>query len=96
MYNGNHSPLQQTECDKTLLYIIVTIILKHHDIAIKHGWNIDEIYAVLIKVSETLRFIPFIFHNRTTTTITNCSYKLLLRLPALRNSPCDCIPASPI
>jgi hypothetical protein len=35
MDNGNHSPLQQTECDKTLLSITVTIVLNRYNIAIK-------------------------------------------------------------
>nr|CAO89075.1 unnamed protein product [Microcystis aeruginosa PCC 7806] len=80
MDNGNHSPLQQTECDKTLLSITVTILLNRYNIPIKHGWNIGKIYSVLTKISKTFCFIPFIFHNRTTATITNCSYKLSLQL----------------
>ena len=90
MDNGNHSPLQQTECDKTLLSIIVAIILNCHDIAIKHGWNINEIYSVLTKISKTLCFISFILHNRTTATIFNCSYKLSLQPPIPRHSDCGC------
>lgn len=65
MDNGNHSPLQQTECDKSLLSIIETIVLNRHSIATKHGWNIGKIYSVLTKISKMLCFIPFIFHDRT-------------------------------
>ena len=56
MDNGDRSPLQQTKCNKTLLSVTVTVILNRYDIAIKHGWNIGEIYSVLTKINKAFCF----------------------------------------
>lgn len=62
MNNSNHSPLQQTKCDKTLFSVIVTSVFDRHNITVKYGWNINEIYPVLTQVSKSFCFIPVKFH----------------------------------
>jgi hypothetical protein len=73
MCNDNHSRAEQTECQKSPLTVVISIVDPTDDRARKHRAAIRKIQSVLTKIAASLTLVPLKYQH---PGIAHCSYTL--------------------